>query len=287
MKPFIGILLILALALGLTACGGGTGRKAEGITNTYELEEPFSDISIDTTILDVVIVPSEDGSSVVTCQEADTLLHDVYVKDGTLFVKRRTDSKNASYNNIPLKIEVSIPAGEYGDLSIETTSGDQYVAGNLSFRNGVFNATSGGIGVEAAIRGGIRTKTTSGGQFLRDMEPEKVEAESTSGSIQAENLTHGQFYEFETTSGSVILIGVLSDRSLEVETTSGDVQLIGCDAGSIEIETSSGDVTGSLLSGKAFDVRTSSGAATVPADDPMGGTCSIRTSSGNVLITID
>ncbi len=65
MKQFFCAVIFLALALGLTACGGGTGRKAEGITNTYVLEEPFSDISIDTTILDVVIVTSEDGSYVV------------------------------------------------------------------------------------------------------------------------------------------------------------------------------------------------------------------------------
>ena len=73
--------------------------------------------------------------------------------------------------------------------------------------------------------------------------------------------------------------------NLPVFAQNTSVLLDGCDAGHVIIETSSGNVKGSLRTGKQFKVKTGSGSVSVPAD-AAGGQCEIRTTSGNVSITV-
>ena len=68
-------------------------------------------------------------------------------------------------------------------------------------------------------------------------------------------------------------------------TSTGDVTFRASDAKSIKVETSTGDVTGSLLTGKAFTTKTSTGDINVPSNSGTD-TCDIRTSTGDIEITI-
>ena len=153
------------------------------------------------------------------------------------------------------------------------------------FSNADLTASSGGIGCDAIVKGGIWIITSSGAQMIRGAVAATIHAESSSGSIYAEELVAGTDYSFETSSGSICLTNVICGGTLKAESTSGDVLLDGCDAGHVIIETSSGNVKGSLRTGKQFKVKTGSGSVSVPAD-AAGGQCEIRTTSGNVSITV-
>jgi DUF4097 and DUF4098 domain-containing protein YvlB len=85
--------------------------------------------------------------------------------------------------------------------------------------------------------------------------------------------------------GDVTLTSVLAD-SFVIKTSTGDVKLNLSDAKEINIETDTGRVEGSLLSEKIFKCESSSGSIKVP-HTTSGGICKIRTSTGNIIITIE
>ena len=275
------------LATVLSACKGGILDRAEPVTNTYEFSEKITGIDIDTTSFDVRVRSSEDGVCRVVCREADTMLHDVSVKDGVLTIKKQKNSGIGKVAvNIPLDIEVSLPIVEKADITIKTSSGDQHLAKAMQFANAYLTASSGTIVCEANVTGTISTHTSSGEQYISSAVAAYVDAEASSGDIRAEALPYGDYYSFRTSSGEVILSEVAASKTLEIETTSGEVKLTDCDSAYIHIKTTSGNVKGSLHSGKRFTVKTSSGDVKVPEDALTGGTCEIRTSSGDVRINI-
>ena len=56
------------------------------------------------------------------------------------------------------------------------------------------------------------------------------------------------------------------------------------DANTIDIEATTGNVTGNLLSDKTFDVKSNTGRVNVP--ETTGPICKIRTSTGDIVLTI-
>ena len=73
---------------------------------------------------------------------------------------------------------------------------------------------------------------------------------------------------------------------MNIDTDTGDVKLDACDANSIDIETDTGDVMGYLLTPKIFDTDTGTGDIRVE-QSTSGGLCKIRTSTGDIEITIE
>ena len=115
--------------------------------------------------------------------------------------------------------------------------------------------------------------------------PKQRDRGFSSGSVSLAHITSGELTA-RTTSGSIRLNDVLAEKSLFVKSTSGGVALSGCDGGAIKITTVSGSITGTLLSDKVFMTRTISGSVRVP-DSTTGGTCEIRTTSGDIDIVKD
>ena len=81
------------------------------------------------------------------------------------------------------------------------------------------------------------------------------------------------------------LTDVVADGMLSVQRSTGDVTLNGCDAAEITVQTDTGDVTGSLLSEKVFVTETDTGRVEVPKT-AAGGTCTVTTDTGNILLEV-
>ena len=74
--------------------------------------------------------------------------------------------------------------------------------------------------------------------------------------------------------------------NMVLECTSGDIEFTNCDGNDIAITTISGDIEGSFASGKIFESHTVSGDVKLPHDDPSGGRCKVKTTSGDAEIDI-
>ena len=277
------VCLLLACLL-LSGCSLLRQTKATAVTNTHDVRDAFSDISVSCSECDVKLLPATDGACTVVCREAEQIPHAVEVRSNTLYIERQQTKKNLLIINIPLVIEIYLPQKAYDRLTVSTSSGSIDVAADFTFDSATLKSSSGAIRVAAAVTGDLTANTSSGAIYMEQTSPAALTLESSSGSIHLDDVRGGAA-DLTSSSGDVKLTDTVLSGALRVHTSSGDVTLSACDAASISIRTSSGNVSGTLRSAKDFRTQTSSGSVSVP-DAAGTDPCEIHTSSGNIRITL-
>ncbi len=237
-------------------------------TNHYEIHEAYQNITIVTDTADIQFVPTEGVVTSVECHEQKNLKHSVTVSDGTLIIEL-VDTREW-YECIGIgfgtsKMTVTIPQGEYGALSIRSSTGDIGVE-NVSAGSLDLSVSTGKVNVtDVTCEGNVSIRVSTGDSKLTDVACKSV---TSSGDT-----------------GKLTMMNVIAAEQFSIERDTGDVKLDGCDAAEIYVKTSTGDVTGTLLSEKIFVTKASTGDIKVPAC-VTGGKCSITTSTGDIRITI-
>ena len=233
----------------------------------YEVEELYKDIYIDTETSDVIIIPSDVRKTTVTCLEQENMKHRVAVVNGTLEIK--LEDTRAFHHHIAInfrkpQIKVYIPRGEYGNLSIEATTGDVVIQNGFSFENIDVSLTTGDIRCNAYAKKNIKLKVTTGDIRMED--------------ARAWNA------ELRLSTGNVYMLNVVLSGNLLVYDTTGNVRLNDCDAKDIYIKLTTGNVVCRFLSYKAVDAHTSTG-KTDYLPGVTGDPCTIRTTTGNIIVS--
>ena len=278
-------------------------------TNTYEISEMFTNISIDTDTADIIFLPSHDGKCRVECYEEEKAKHSVTVQDSTLTIQlidERTAEDYIPYIGINVgspKITVYLPEGQYASLSVRGSTGDidvpeamQFGDVDISFSTGdvSFSASAASVKIKTGT-GSIRMEHTSTGTLdlsvstghiaVSDVACEgNVQVSVSTGKVNFTNLRCQNLLSQGNT-GDIQMENVIAADSFSIERTTGDVALVRCDASEIFIKTTSGDVHGSLLSEKVFIAQTGTGDVTVPRIS-SGGMCQIDTTTGDIYITL-
>lgn len=280
---------------------------AKKITNVYEIREEFQDISVIVDTADVVFAPSDDGKCSVSCYERERVKHSVTVENGTLVI--RVQDSRKWYEHIGIffgtpKITVSIPEGQYGNISVKGSTGDVDTGEVFTFKSIELLGSTGNVLCRASALNTIKIKRSTGDICVQSvtaremglvvstgkitvsdvMSQEGVQVHVSTGKAELTNIRCKDFHSVGDT-GDILLKGVIAEGTLYVERDTGDVKLDRCDAGEIFVETDTGDVTGSLLSEKVFIVRTGTGKIDVPKTI-IGGRCEITTDTGNILLSI-
>lgn len=232
----------------------------------YEVSELYKNIHIDTETSDVMIIPSDVRKTTVTCMEQENMKHAVAVVDGTLTIE--LEDTRALHHHIAInfrkpQIKVYIPRGEYGNLSIEATTGDVVIQNGFSFENIDVSLTTGDIRCNAYAKKGIKLKTTTGDIRMKDVRAWNAELRLTTGNVYMLNVV---------LSGNVLVYG-----------TTGNIRLDDCDAKDIYIKLTTGDVFCRFLSYKAVDAHTSTGKMDY-LPWVTGDPCTIRTTTGNIIV---
>lgn len=280
------------------------------VTNTYTVTDSFTNIKVWGAECDVRLIPSEDGTCTVLCNETDRITHTVAVKNGTLTIERTDDRR--WYEHIgftwsywgSMEVVVYLPERAYGDLDVRTLSGKADIPSDFSFDSAKVDGTSGDVHFMAAVEGELRLKTVSGDIQAGGMNPETLTATSTSGDITLDSITVRAAFICKTvsgdqrisslacqnatvgsTSGNVFASDLIASEHIRMEAVSGSLNLARCDADTLWLKTVSGDVTGSLRTEKAFVTHTTSGTVRVP-DSISGGTCEVKTVSGGIRFDI-
>ncbi len=277
------------------------------VTNTYNMDEAFSDITIEGAEADIRFLTSEDDSCKVVCNEAEEVYHSVEVKNDTLTIERIDTRKwygNVGINMGRMEILVYLPQTEYEALYVKSVSGAIDIPKDFGFKEAELRSTSGDVNFTASVQNELSIETVSGNLYVGDISPKSLKLHSTSGdakissvNVEAEltaETVSGNFeltnigcrnITAESTSGEMGLVNVNVSEDIHIESVSGDVTLMECDADSLWLKTSSGDVSGTLLTEKIFITDTSSGDIDVP-NSASGGKCEITTVSGNIEFTI-
>lgn len=258
-------------------------------TNTYALEEPFSNISIKTAECDLRLLPSEDDSCKVVCEESEEIFHSVTVENNTLTIGR-TDARKW-YEHIvgiywgEMTITVYLPQTDYASLYALNVSGNITIPDEFSFLDAELHNTSGKVDFAAAVENDLSIKTVSGNLHIKNAHPKGLTAQSTSGRIVCSDVAVSENIKMKTVSGKINSSNVTVSGRMTVETVSGNIRLSGCDADSLQIKSTSGDVFGTLLTEKSFHANSTSGHIDVP-DSTSGGNCEVKTTSGNITFKI-
>lgn len=299
MRKIMKISLAIAAALVLAGCAvfggvmtvlGWDFTKLSTVryeTNVQDIYTEFRNISLETDVADIQILPSGDGKVKVECFEEAKAKHSVLVEGDTLAIRENDERawydfiginsgtskitvylpENVKLEDVDISVSVgvvnySVPAS--GDVKIRTSTGRIQV-GDASVGSLGLIASTGAVEVtNVTCTGDVDLKVTTGKTLLTNLECKNL---ISSGST-----------------GNMILDHVLAKENFSIRRTTGDVKFEACDAAEIDVKTSTGKVTGSLLTDKVFMAETSTGKISVPRT-MTGGRCQISTSTGNIKIT--
>lgn len=268
--------LTVAAVSGLTVLRTGLAADAAWrqdytplTVNTYPVSESFTGISVTDYYADVQLRVSRDGTVSVVTRDAEDVTHTVRVEGGTLTISRpepTVGQRLFHHEDDDPEVTVYLPAGNYGALTVNTTSGDVEAAAQLGFASASLTTVSGDVDLNGSVAGKVTVATTSGDVELRCPTAGEVEVNTTSGDTEL--------------SDSYI-------QSLKILSVSGEVSLERTTAaGAVTIDTSSGEVEGSLLTAKNFAVSSTVGRISVPNADPAAGPCTVTTTSGDIRLAV-
>lgn len=275
-------------------------------TSSYELKGNLKDINIDTNEADISFFPSEDGQIKIVCSEDENLRHKVTMNGGSLDITVEAEGR---FKWIQLgvgkqSIDIYIPDGEYGSLTIDSDTGDVTVPGEFSFETIGISTDTGSIECKATCKGSLYTESDTGAIALSGLSANFISAKSDTGRIEISSAAVGDcvYCENDTgrcsisdtkcrvlmikeDTGNVLLTDVLADERFDITSSTGGVTFDGCDAGEIYAKTSTGNVSGTLLSDKVYLIESDTGRINVPKTI-TGGRCEIETDTGNVEIKV-
>ena len=314
-KAFIIIAVVLVVA-GLAVMAGvmiavrfdfGQFKKTDKVTNTYAPEGIFTSVDIDTDTADILLLPSDDGKLKVVCEETEKIKHSVTVEDSVLMIKvedTRDWTDRFMFFTDSMKITVYLPAGKYESIKIREETGDVSLPADFSFGSIDVKISTGKVNCSASADGEIGIETSTGNITLSGTTSKSAVLKASTGHVSVDRVTvsdglsvrvsTGKTTVADTVCGSFetdgstgrVTMKNLTSGSFDIERGTGDVIFEDCDAGEIKVKTSTGDVTGTLLTGKNFITGTSTGSVRVPASSPDGGRCEIRTSTGEISLSV-
>ena len=316
MKKSTMITLIVAGALVLFGAGLFAGAMTAGgwdfsilntyevVNNTYDVDEPFTNISIDTDTADIRFAKSSDGKCRVATQDTNNHIYSVGVRDDTLYIHMGFKGFFDFSIGGGASLTVYLPEDVYGTLTIKESTGDIEIPENFSFEGMDIEldtgdivsyadttetcriaTTTGDVKVQGASVGHLALRTTSGDITVSDVVcAGNFSANVRTGDTCLTNLTCTDLTSTGTT-GELKLTNVIASGKLDITRDTGDVTFEGADAESIKVHTSTGDVTGTLLSDKIFRYKTSTGRVELP-QTTTGGVCDITTDTGDIIINV-
>ena len=236
-------------------------------TNTYQINENFSNISMNTDTADILFIPSDDKMCKVVCYEMSDMKHTTTVQNDTLTINVTDEREWYDHIGITLgspKITVYLPKTEYDSLAIKEDTGDIEVPKDFKFGSIDISTSTGDITITGVTcEGDIVINVSTGRANLTDIKCKSFISDGSTGDISLKN--------------------VIATEKFSIERSTGDVKFDACDATEIWVETDTGDVTGKLLSEKIFITQTSTGDVHVPKST-NGGKCEITTSTGDIYM---
>lgn len=257
-------------------------------TKEYEINDKFSDIEIITDTADIEVILSENLNTSVVCAEQKNINHSVRVKDNTLLIKVDDNRKWYEYININFgktKITIYLPKNEYGELFIDSDTGNINIPNNFNFNSIDIIDDTGNVKNYASVNDNIKIKTSTGNIHIENINANIIDLSASTGNIKIVNAKCVDLLS-KVDTGNVLLKNVVATEKFIIETDTGDVKFVASDASDIFVKTDTGNVTGSLLTDKVIFAESDTGNIDVPkiiADEK----CEITTDTGDIKITIE
>lgn len=309
----LGIIVLIALGI-YTRFDLKKLNKTPYTEKTYEIEEKFNKISIDTSSYDVKFELAKTSTVTVTCINPGK--NDVFaVEKKTLnIISKAQKSKGSLFNPAfdfkdgKTDIVISIPNKTLNSLSIKTSGGkveiDDYF--NVTPVDVTLETNGGTIIYGSGASNVIDVKCAGGSIEMTDSKCTAMNLTLESGEITLNGVgTEADFtadvkdgkltidgiecdnFALASKSGNADISNVKSEVRLDVDNGSGTVKLEKSDANIVNIKNDSGSVTASFLTDKIFTTSSNGGKIDIPEPkEDLAGMCVIDTNSGDVKCSI-
>jgi len=177
-------------------------------TNTYEINEQFSDISIITDTADITFISSDDGKTKIVCDEAVNEKHNVYVSENTL--KIEVDNQRKWYHYIGInfktpKLTVYLGENQLENLIIKEDTGDIKIPAQFSFSSIDIKLSTGDVENYACASADIKIETTTGQIKTENITAQNVSLTASTGKIDVTGLKASGDLKLAVSTGKTIL----------------------------------------------------------------------------------
>ena len=284
-KPILlsltGVLVLLILA--------GLGRsiylKSTEVTETYNIEEPYTDIKIEGKDLDVIIYSSNNENKVV-CSENKKVTIETKVIDGVLTIKQNDNRKfyDMLFNFSDFEVNLYLTEELINSLNIKGQVGDIEINKGFTFSNVDISNSTGDVEFKSNVKNNLSISNSTGDiEFENSNVGGSLNIETKTGDIELSN-TNCNKLDIKVTTGDTELVNTLVTTDFKMEGSTGDVRFDEFDASNIEVNVGTGNVKGTIKSSKIFIAKSKTGSVSVP-ETVIGGVCKITTSTGNIKIS--
>lgn len=302
---FIG-LIIFVLAMSAVNWDFSKLSNVKYETNSYEIDEDFSNISIDTKTANVCFILSTDGKCKVTCFEEEKVNHIVTVQENTLVIKvvdKRNISRIFDFSFKTPTITIYLSQAEYESLLVHESTGDVEIPKEFKFKNIDITASTGDVKCNSSSEN-INIKLNTGNIVVENISAKALDLSTTTGKVSASSIVCEEDIKISVTTGkttltdikcknltsngstgSIVLNNVIASQILSIQRNTGSVKFDSCDAGEIYMVTSTGSIKGTLLSEKIFIAKSNTGSVDVPKT-LSGGKCEVTSNTGSIKIEI-
>lgn len=257
-------------------------------TNIYEIGDDFTDIAISTDTADIIFASSKDGKCRVVCHETENARHSVVTNGYTLNISEVNERQWYDYIGITIaspKITIYLPKTEYNILSVKEYTGDIEIPSGFRFNKMDIKTSTGDISADGLSVGALDFSTSTGDISLSSVTSDgEVKIDVSTGDIELYDLVCGAVISSGST-GDILMKNTIASERFFIKRSTGCVSFDGSDSPKIFIKTDTGDVIGSLLSGKIFLAESDTGSVKIP-NSTDGGSCDIKTSTGDIKITV-
>lgn len=311
----VALLLIgtVAVTVGGVCFGIGMYNKANNekvIENRYDITDSFENIDIDLETADLYIKSTDDDKVKVVCNDRKKCYQNVEVVDSTLKIK--TVDKRRWFEKWILPFEfkafdvtVYLPTVYYANLKIKTATGNvetekgsvfsdvniKTATGNVTFNNNVeygdltVDTDTGNVRLKDFHVTNVNVTTHTGDLYVESVNASGVFDSKTSTGDQKIDASYMKDLLIKTSTGNIKLISTVASNSFTLKTSTGNIGFTDSDAKTISAETSTGNIKGNLLNNHIFAASSGTGSVKVPVSTE-GGLCELKSSTGNIVITI-
>lgn len=200
---------------------------ARYVTNAYDVEEAFSNLSVKGEIEDVILVTSEDDKCHVTFREEEKARHQVNVDGDTLIITVEDDrpwyEKIGFWAENPA-VTIALPKTDYGEIRIENNTGDARIT-DVTCQSLYLKGNTGDVELTGVIAAGeIKVDLNTGDVNFKECDGKSIYVETVTGDVTGCFLS-GKRFEAKTNTGDVRVPDSSDGGTCYVKTNTGDVTL--------------------------------------------------------------
>ncbi len=302
------LLVIIGLVLFGAVMSAGrwdfnTLNTVEFGTNSFDITEDFSSISMRTPTADIRFVLSDGDACRVVCFDAEDVTYSVGVEDDTLKIE------NSSYGKVHFgvitntpSVTVYLPRAEYALLAIDEETGDIEIPADFAFGSADISLSTGDCRFFANVSDVLKVDIATGHVQVENIMVGSLSISGSTGDVEItdvvcvgnikQSISTGETVlrnvecarlDSDGDTGDLTLVNVIAAEEFVIKRSTGDVRFDRSDAAEITVNTNTGYVKGSLLTEKVFLTESDTGSVSVPKSI-TGGKCEITTDTGDINI---